>query len=142
MKTRLLPLILLFLLLMVLQAAATTFTVTNTTNSGAGSLRQAIADANNNAGADVITFSVSANSTIIVVSPFLVITDDVIIDGAGSSNLSISGNNASRIFWIQNGTITIQDLTLANGYAKRGVSSTPSSTPSSGSALQKSLATA
>jgi hypothetical protein len=36
-----------------------TFTVTNTNNSGAGSLRQAILDANANAGADVITFNIS-----------------------------------------------------------------------------------
>jgi hypothetical protein len=38
---------------------AATFTVTNTGDSGAGSLRQAILDANANAGADVIAFDVS-----------------------------------------------------------------------------------
>ncbi|MCY7327483.1 MAG: right-handed parallel beta-helix repeat-containing protein, partial [Saprospiraceae bacterium] len=122
MNTRLLPLV--GLLLVTFQAFAATFTVNNTNNSGAGSLRQAIDDANSNPGADVITFSVPANSTITVVSPFLVITDDVTIDGAGSSNLTLSGNNASRIFWIQNGTITIQNLTLADGYAKGGDSRT------------------
>ena len=35
-----------------------TFTVTNTADSGAGSLRQAIADATNNVGADTITFNI------------------------------------------------------------------------------------
>ena len=39
--------------------SATTFTVTNTADSGAGSLRQAILDANANAGLDTIAFNVS-----------------------------------------------------------------------------------
>jgi len=39
--------------------SATTFTVTNTNDSGAGSLRQAILDANAAAGADTIAFNVS-----------------------------------------------------------------------------------
>ncbi|MBK7600682.1 MAG: hypothetical protein IPJ07_20075 [Acidobacteria bacterium] len=51
---------------------------------------------------------------------FLVITDDVTINGPGQANLTISGGNASRIFWIQNGTITIQNLTLANGGGRNG----------------------
>jgi hypothetical protein len=36
--------------------AATTFVVTNTNDSGAGSLRQAILDANANPGSDLITY--------------------------------------------------------------------------------------
>jgi hypothetical protein len=39
-------------------AAATTFTVTNVNDSGAGSLRQAIIDANNGSGAAVIAFAI------------------------------------------------------------------------------------
>ena len=42
------------------QAAGTTFTVTNTNDSGAGSLRQAILDANANAGADTIAFNIGS----------------------------------------------------------------------------------
>jgi hypothetical protein len=38
-------------------AIATTFTVTNTNNAGAGSLRQAILDANASPGADSITLT-------------------------------------------------------------------------------------
>ena len=37
---------------------AATFTVTNTNNSGSGSLRQAIIDANNTPGLDMITFNI------------------------------------------------------------------------------------
>ena len=40
----------------VLAAVGTVYTVTNTNNSGAGSLRQAITDANGHAGADTIQF--------------------------------------------------------------------------------------
>ena len=36
-----------------------TFVVTNTADSGAGSLRQAILDANANSGADVINFNIT-----------------------------------------------------------------------------------
>jgi titin len=39
-------------------AAATDYTVTNTADSGPGSLRQAITDANNNAGPDMIVFEI------------------------------------------------------------------------------------
>jgi hypothetical protein len=39
-------------------AAPATFVVTTTSDSGAGSLRQAILDANANAGADTITFNI------------------------------------------------------------------------------------
>ncbi|NNV57687.1 MopE-related protein, partial [Limnovirga soli] len=107
--------------LALLRVNATTYTVTNVNNAGAGSLRQAIDNANNNAGADVIDFSNTlANQTITIISPFLVITSDLTISGSGAPNLTISGGNASRIFWIQNGTITIQNLTLADGYAKGG----------------------
>jgi hypothetical protein len=38
------------------QAQALTYTVTNTNDAGAGSLRQAINDANTNPGADTINF--------------------------------------------------------------------------------------
>ena len=104
---------------------ATIFTVSNTNDSGTGSLRQAILNANADATATAaaphqINFTVSNGSTITVISPFLVITNHVSINGLGVANLTISGGGTSRIFWIQNGTITIQNLTLANGYAKGG----------------------
>lgn len=98
-----------------------TFTVTNTLDSGAGSLRQAILDANANPGADIIDATgVTGTITVNPANYFLVVTDDVIINGPGQANLTISGGDASRIFWIQNGAITIQNLTLANGLAKGG----------------------
>ena len=61
--------------------AASTFMVTNAQDSGPGSLRQAILDANANAGADVINFSIGSFQQTIVLSSLLpVITDPVTID--------------------------------------------------------------
>lgn len=62
---------------------AGTFTVTNTNDSGAGSLRQAILDANANPGADTIDFDI-AGSGVHTISPLTVlptITEQVTIDG-------------------------------------------------------------
>ena len=59
-----------------------TFTVTNTNDSGAGSLRQAILDANAAAGPDLIQFNIPNNGvqTIQPLSEYDV-TDQVTIDG-------------------------------------------------------------
>jgi hypothetical protein len=62
--------------------AASTFTVTSTSDSGPGSLRQAILDANSNAGADVITFNINSGvQRITLLSLLPGITDPVTIDG-------------------------------------------------------------
>ncbi len=60
-----------------------TFIVTNTSNSGAGSLRQAILDANANAGPDVISFNIPGPGVhkIFVTSALPAITDLVTLDG-------------------------------------------------------------
>jgi hypothetical protein len=62
---------------------AATYTVTNTDDSGAGSLRQAILDANANAGLDTIDFSIpgAVVHTITPASALPTITDPVVIDG-------------------------------------------------------------
>jgi hypothetical protein len=64
-------------------AQASTFTVINTSDSGVGSLRQAIIDANNNAGADTIAFNISGTGvhTISPLTALLAITEAVTIDG-------------------------------------------------------------
>jgi predicted outer membrane repeat protein len=99
--------------------AATTYTVTNTADSGAGSLRQAIADANNNAGADIVVFDASATGTITLTTGHLEISDDVTITGLGAAASTISGNSASRIFYIYNNaaslTVSISGLTMTEG---------------------------
>ena len=68
-------------------AYATTYTVTTTADSGAGSLRQAILEANANSGLDYIVFAPGlAGATIRPTSPLPAITDQVEITGeAGTS---------------------------------------------------------
>lgn len=70
---------LVFLLLGITSIRANTYTVSNTDDEGAGSLRQAITDANNNPGADVIDFSVAG--TVNLLSGLPSITDALILDG-------------------------------------------------------------
>ncbi len=62
---------------------AVDFAVTNTADSGAGSLRQAIVDANATPGADQITFAIPGTGphTITPLSALPALTDQVTIDG-------------------------------------------------------------
>ncbi len=87
-------------ILFVQNVQAATFTVINTLDSGAGSLRQAITDANGTAGADTIAFAIPGSGlhTIAPTTNLPAITEAVIIDGysqAGSSaNTLALGDNA------------------------------------------------
>src|SRR5215813_11192679 len=81
-------------------AASMTFTVTNTNHNGIGSLRQAIMDAQGNAGTDTIRFQIgNGPQTISPTSPLPTITDPVIIDGttqpgfAGAPIIELNGAN-------------------------------------------------
>ncbi|MEH2244442.1 beta strand repeat-containing protein [Nostoc sp.] len=95
--------------------------VTNTNDSGAGSLRQALLNANATAGADTITFAggvfTDATPDIInLTSGQLTISDDLTIVGTGASKLTISGNNTSSVLEITGaGTdVNIDGLKIAN----------------------------
>lgn len=93
------------------------FTVVNLNDSGAGSLREAVAAANAHAGADLIRFQGGLAGTIALTSGQMEITGDLTIDGPGANRVTISGNNASRVFKMGGaGTdVAIDDLTIANG---------------------------
>ncbi len=83
-------------------AIAATFTVTSVADGGAGSLRQAILDANGNVGADTIAFNIvgSGVQTIAPGSALPTITDGVTIDGytqpgsSSNTNAPEQGTNA------------------------------------------------
>jgi uncharacterized delta-60 repeat protein len=98
--------------------------VTNTNDSGPGSLRQAVLDANAAAGANVITFDASVFNTprtIALTSGVIALASDLTITGSGTSLLTVSGNNASRIFSVpETQTVTISDLTLTQGNSATG----------------------
>src|SRR5262245_56979149 len=83
--------------------APATFTVLNANDSGVGSLRQAIADAATNAGADTITFDPGlAAHTIALTSDeanssfghtgLVINNDSITIDGSAAPGLQLSGN--------------------------------------------------
>ena len=71
-------------------ALGNTYTVTSTADAGAGSLRQAITDANGNPGADTIAFGIVGTGphTITLASALPEITDAVTIDGYTQSGAS------------------------------------------------------
>lgn len=86
-------------------AGAATYTVTNTNDSGAGSLRDAVAQANLNPGADTINFAVTG--TITLTSGLIRIeSGPLTITGPGAANLTIDGNLNSRIFAVIDGPTT------------------------------------
>jgi hypothetical protein len=99
-------------------ATASTYTVLNTDDAGAGSLRQAILDANANSGADVVVFDASLTGVIALTTGQLTVTDSVTVTGPGSANLSVS-RSIGRIFYLyQAGVskdISFSGLTLTGG---------------------------
>jgi hypothetical protein len=111
--------------------AAATFTVTNTNDTGPGSLRQAIMDANNNAGADMISFNIAGAGphTIAPASPLPPIAEAVTIDGTtqpgygGSPVIELSGSNAGQTVTgleIGGGGSTVRGLAI-NGFNGPGI---------------------
>src|SRR6476469_3225617 len=111
----------------------TTFTVTkdNDNESDPGSLRYAIKQANTQAGADTIIFDPNffAVPRTIDLSTQLIVNDSLTIKGPGVNNLTISGdaNNSGsndngdvRLFFVNQGTVQFNNLTLANGRGKGG----------------------
>ncbi|MEQ9553852.1 MAG: DUF4114 domain-containing protein [Coleofasciculus sp. G3-WIS-01] len=97
----------------------TTITVTSAAESGAGSLRAAIAQAKTG---DTIQFASSlANKTITLTSGQLEIKKDLTIDGSKAPGITISGNNTSRVFFVQGDPawepieVTLKHLTIADG---------------------------
>jgi parallel beta-helix repeat protein len=96
------------------------FTVLNTNDSGSGSLRQAITDANNSSGADLIQFNIGSGvQTIIPLSALPTITDPVEIDGtsepdyAGIPRIELDGEmvpNGTTGLAISSGNSTILGL--------------------------------
>ncbi|NJN89684.1 MAG: hypothetical protein HC878_04450 [Leptolyngbyaceae cyanobacterium SL_5_14] len=91
-------------------------TVVNVEDGGTGSLREAIANAQDG---DTIKFASSLANKTITLNSQIKILSNITIDGSGISNLSISGGDKTRIFEIGQRNnklnVTIKDLTLNNG---------------------------
>ena len=91
------------------------FTVTTTHDFGVGSLRQAVLDANDAAGADVIEFDASlGGQTIALLYGELLISDHLTISGPGSGQLTIDAATRSRVLCTE-ADAAISGLTLTRG---------------------------
>lgn len=89
--------------------------VSTTADSGPGSLRQALADA---APGDTICFAPALAGQTITLGSTLTIGKNLTIDGSSLvSPISVSGNNAVRVFMVNRGvTATLKSLKVAHGY--------------------------
>lgn len=98
-------------------SAETVFTIDTVADSGPGSLRYAIEEANATLGADKIVFALPPNSTITLQSGSLpVINEELMIDGRGTSGITISGAHQYRILEIApNVRVTLFNLTFTHG---------------------------
>jgi hypothetical protein len=113
--------VLLVLSLSVASAArAATFTVTNTADSGAGSLRQAILDANANAGADTIAFNIPGSGPFVItpLPPGLpAMTGSTTVDGttqpgyAGAPIVEIANFSGAGLK-LQGGSSTVRGIVV------------------------------
>ncbi len=117
------------LVISAINISAATFTVTNTNDSGAGSLRQAVLDANSAAGDDIIAFDASFNQPrTITLASIIIITGNggLTINGTGAGLLTISGGNVTNIFQLSGlnspaiGAIVFNNLTVAEGNSFNG----------------------
>lgn len=127
-----------FSLFSVSVAISATFSVTLTTDAGptnsttlpfgpgqAGDLRNAIFQASQTPGNNIIDLSgLAAGSTITLSAPLppLYTTGGatLTIVGAAGAGITISGNNLHRPFFVVQGNIELRDLTVANGRARGG----------------------
>lgn len=103
-------------------AGAAPFDVMNTNDAGAGSLRQAIIDANGTAGPDTITFGALATGTITLTTGRLDISDDLTITGPGQSNLTVTNPTGDILYIYKSAEVTLSDFSL-NDASGRGVRS-------------------
>jgi len=86
-------------------------------NDGLLSLREAIALASGKPGKQRITFAPGlAGGTIMLNGAELLITDDLEILGPGAGRVTIDANQQSRVFRIQDSTVTLVGLTITGGY--------------------------
>ena len=120
------PALLLAGLLLTPPLSAATYVVTTTADSGAGSLRQAMLDANGSAGADTISFNIPG-SGIQTISPLTILpvmTGPVTIDGytqpGASANTDPAADNAILLIEIEGSAFSSGEVGLHLGAGSDG----------------------
>ncbi len=107
------------------RTAPAVFTVTSATDSGTGTgnsgdLLYCVTQSNLTSGANTIQFALPSGPQTIDLSSQLVLSDSVTIN-AGNAQISISGDNATRVFMVNAGvTATLDNLTITAGMAQFG----------------------
>lgn len=102
-----------------------------------GSLRYVIDNAVS--GEDVIFVT---NGTITLVGGEIDITNDITLSGPGATNLAVSGNNASRVFYVSpNVQANLSDLTICNAQATLYFDNDSGYDPSGGGILNQGTLT-
>ncbi len=107
----------LIILLAAVTVKADIFLVTNNNSSGSGSLKQAVTDANNNAGADTILFAADVRGTINN-NDVLSLTEELTIIGPGPDLLEITSGGSNRviiIYDVYDGIFNFIGLTISGG---------------------------
>jgi hypothetical protein len=132
-------------------AEAATFTVTTVAESGAGSFEQAILNANANAGADVIGFSIGSGAKALQGVFFSHLTEAVTVDGttqpgyAGvpliefpdgvidvdASNVTVTGIKALNLQVLTGSGVLVTGNVLAHAYTAAGTGTTIGGTTAS-----------
>lgn len=100
----------LFLSLAAPAGAATTIVVTSTADSGGGSVRAALASADPGD-----TISIPTPGDYAVTSAELAVTKNVVIQGAGASQVRLVADGNNRVLNVSAGDVTISGLTVTGG---------------------------
>lgn len=108
--------------------APATIIVSNANDAGAGSLRQALIDADVDPGKDTVVFDKTFFATqkvISLASDLPTITSDIAIMGPGTANATIDGNGQYRIFNFDDNSTevraaSVSGLTLTGGHDTNG----------------------
>ena len=110
-----------------LYAFSSTYTVTNNSDNGAGSLRQAIIDANStpaNPNQIVFNASLTGGNTITLSSFLPFIENNLTIDGSNNPSLVISGGGSVEVCLPTPGfSLMLQNFTMSNLTAQGGARS-------------------
>jgi hypothetical protein len=100
------------------RALPSTLTVLNTADSGPGSLRAAIDGAHD--GDTIVFASALQGGSTITLTKQLAVAKNLDIEGPGAANLTVSGNDSTRLFDISGqATVTIAGLTITHGLATK-----------------------